>query len=120
MDYLQFLDKIIKSDETIRSTIIFNKYGKILEKAQRSDIKLHLNEYDSEKLLRESGSIWYYRKKLSYKLGKGIYVLAEYENVRRITLPLDDELLLLITADNEDEQPKIIKQIQNVIKEEIH
>ena len=117
MDYIQFLEEIIKSDKTIRSAMIFNKYGQIQEKAHRSNMQLYLNEYDSEKLLRESGSSWHYRQKLSYKLGKGIYVLAEYEHVRRITLPLEHELFLLITADNQDEQPRIVKQILNVIKE---
>ncbi len=56
MDYLQFLNKVIESDETIRSVIIFNKYGQIKERAQRSDTKLYLNEYDTEKLLKESAS----------------------------------------------------------------
>ena len=118
MDYQAFLDKIIKSDGTIRSAIIFNEYGNIQEKAQRSDTVLHLNEYDTEKLLREAASSWRYRNDLSFKLGKGLYALAEYENLKRITMPIDNHHLLLVTVDNQDDPPKIIKHIQNVLEKE--
>ena len=118
MDYQQFLDKIIKSDGTIRSAIIFDEYGQIKDKAQRSDTELHLNEYDTEKLLRESASSWHYRKELSYKLGKGLYVLAEYENVKRITIPVDNKYLLLVTAENQNDKPKLVKNIQHVLEKE--
>ncbi len=118
MDYQQFLDKIIKSDGTIRSAIIFDEYGQIKDKAQRSDTELHLNEYDTEKLLRESASSWHYRNELSSKLGKGLYALAEYENLKRITIPIDNHHLLLVTADNQDDPPKIVKYIQNVLEKE--
>ena len=120
MDYQQFLNKIIKSDETIRSVIIFNKYGQIKERAQRSDTELILNEYDTDKLLKESASSWHYRKELSDKIGKGLYALAEYENMRRITLPIDNEHLLLITADIQDDPPTIVKNIQNMLQQESH
>ena len=120
MDYLQLLDKIIKSDKTIRSAIIFNEYGNIQEKAQRSDTELHLNEYDTEKLLRESASSWHYRNDLSFKLGKGLYALAEYENLTRITMPIDNHHLLLVTVDNQNDPPKIVKYIQNVLEQENH
>ena len=118
MDYQAFLDKIIKSDGTIRSAIIFNEFGNIQEKAQRSDTELHLNEYDTEKLLREAASSWHYRNELSFKLGKGLYALAEYENLKRITMPIDNHHLLLVSVDNQDDPPKIIKHIQNVLEKE--
>ena len=120
MDYQQFLNKIIKSDETIRSVIIFNKYGQIKERAQRPDTELYLNEYDTDKLLKESASSWHYRKELSNKIGKGLYALAEYGNVKRITLPIDNENLLLITADIQDDLPIIVKNIQNMLEQESH
>ena len=118
MDYLQFLNKIIKSDETIRSAIIFNKFGQIKERDQRSDAELYLNEYDTDKLLKESASSWHYRKELSSKIGEGLYALAEYGNIKRITLPIDNEHLLLITADIQDDQPTIVKNIRNMLEQE--
>lgn len=118
MDYRQFLEKIMKSDETIRFALVFDMNGAVIEKAQRPGVKNHLNEYDTEKLLRESASSWHYRKQLSYKMGKGLYALAEYETFKRITLPLDGNHLLLVTADRQDDQPDILQNIQTVLEKE--
>ena len=46
--------------------------------------------------------------------------LAEYENFKRITMPIDNNHLLLVTADNQDDPPKIVKYIQNVLEKENH
>ena len=118
MDNLQFLNKILKSDKTIRSAIIFNKFGQIKERDQRSDAELYLNEYDTDKLLKESASSWHYRKEISSKIGDGLYALAEYGNIKRITLPIDNEHLLLITADIQDDLPITVKHIQGMLEEE--
>ena len=41
---------------------------------------------------------WKTRTQLAPKIGKGKYVLAEYEKLKRITMPLGDEHLLYITT----------------------
>ena len=42
---------------------------------------------------------WKTRSKLEPKIGKGKYVLAEYEKIKRITIPLDENHLLYITTE---------------------
>ena len=43
---------------------------------------------------------WKTRSLLEPKLGKGRYVLAEYEKIMRITIPLDDNHLLYMTTES--------------------
>ncbi len=40
--------------------------------------------------------------------------------MKRITLPIDNEHLLLITADIQDDLPIIVKNIQNMLEQESH
>lgn len=39
-------------------------------------------------------------KELFEKVGQGLYVIADYEKIKRITIPLDNNNLLFISVDN--------------------
>jgi len=76
-----------------------------------------LNEYDTDKLVREGVNSWHYRKQLSHKIGKGQYAMAVYEKIIRLTIPLDDDHILLISVDNQVETPKIVDTIKKILQE---
>jgi hypothetical protein len=42
---------------------------------------------------------WKTRSELTPKIGKGKYVLAEYEKIKRITMPLGENHLLYVTTE---------------------
>jgi len=54
---------------------------------------------------------WKTRSQLANKIGKGKYVLAEYEKIKRITMPLDDNHILYITTEVNADHDKIIKSV---------
>lgn len=66
-------------------------------------------------------SIWYAfdrmqgRLSQEHKLGKTKYALAEYENVKRITFPLDQKTLLLVSLEPDSKHDDIIKKILKLI-----
>lgn len=45
------------------------------------------------------------------KIGMGKYVLAEYEKIKRITMPLDENHILYITTEVSTDHDKIINAI---------
>jgi hypothetical protein len=47
---------------------------------------------------------------------KGKYAMAEYEKVKRITFPLENYHLLLMTTEIEADHVKIIDNVLNVMK----
>jgi hypothetical protein len=47
------------------------------------------------------------------KIGKGKYVLAEYEKIKRITMPLGDEHLY-ITTEPEADHSRIIERVRTL------
>jgi len=77
----QLVKKIVELDSSIRFGAISNRFGEIIAKFPREGVTLHLNEYETSKLLREASSSWHYRHQLSFKLGKGIFALAVYEKL---------------------------------------
>ena len=116
-NYKNLLEKIIQSDDLIRFTLICNQFGTIEEKSQRNGKSLLLSEYDTDKLVREGVSSWHYRKQLSQKIGEGQYAMAVYDKIVRITIPLNDDHMLLVTLDNMEETPKIVDTIKKILQE---
>jgi hypothetical protein len=51
---------------------------------------------------------------LAPKIGKGKYVLAEYEKIKRITMPLGDNHLLYVTTEIESDHSALINKIRNL------
>jgi hypothetical protein len=55
------------------------------------------------------------RHSLSPKIGRGKYAMAEYEKIKRITIPLDDDHLLLITTEVEADHAQIINNVLKLL-----
>jgi len=120
MDFKNLVDKVLNSDKRIRFVTVFNMYGEILEKNQSTDIGSPvLTIEDTEKLLRESASSWHYREELAYKLGKGRFSLVVYDKLTRITMPINSNHLLLVTIDNDVNQPEVVTNIKHTLAENI-
>ncbi|MFB5611160.1 MAG: DUF6659 family protein [Nitrosopumilaceae archaeon] len=111
----ELLKKIVELDDTIRFGAICNKFGEITSKFPRDGVTLHLNDYETSKLLREACSSWHYRHQLSYKLGKGKFALAVYEKLIRLTIPIDQENLLLLTLENFENIPQLVSNIHELL-----
>ncbi len=112
----QLVKKIVELDSSIRFGAISNRFGEIIAKFPREGVTLHLNEYETSKLLREASSSWHYRHQLSFKLGKGIFALAVYEKLIRLTLPIDQENLLLLTLENFDNIPQLVENVHKLLE----
>lgn len=112
----QLLQQIFQTDKNIRFGAICNKFGEITAKLLRDGTTLHLNEYETSKLLREATGSWHYRHQLSYKLGKGQFALAVYDKLIRLTIPLDQENLMLLTLQSYENIPKLVESVHKIIE----
>jgi len=100
-------------DENVRYATICDLNGKQLCAHKREGVVNYLSDEETKESLQNAISSWKSRMKLYDKIGKGKYVLAVYEKLRRITMPLKDDNLLLVTIDNYGGQMDIINKIQN-------
>jgi hypothetical protein len=63
--------------------------------------------------LQLAARAWKIRKKLERKLGVCKYVLAEYGNVKRITMPAGRNHLLYITTSVSFDHNKVVRKVRS-------
>lgn len=107
-------------DKHIRYATIFDMDGTIKYSGHRDDVSSLLTPEESKKSLQQAISAWKSRNEYVDKIGKGKYVLAAYEKIKRITVPLDDEHLIYITTEADADHDKIIKKTLDMKKEFLH
>ena len=57
---------------------------------------------------------WKIRSELLHKIGKGRYILAEYEKIKRITILFGNNYLLYVTTEAEPHHPNILDRIRKL------
>ena len=72
----------------------------LYEVITRIGIKNIIPLADTKKTLLRAVTAWQERSKITDKVGRGLYVIAAYEKIKRITIPLDKGNLLFISVDN--------------------
>jgi hypothetical protein len=115
MDYKRIYEDIINSDPKIRLVTICDSNGEIMHSDHRKGVQNLLTPEESKKSLELAVNAWKTRSQLAPKIGKGKFVLAEYEKIKRITMPLGDEQhLLYITTEPEADHSKIIERVRTL------
>jgi hypothetical protein len=112
MDYKQFYEEMMKFDPTIRLITICDLNGKIMHSDHRQGVQNLLSPEESKKSLELAINAWKIRNELAPKIGKGKYVLAEYEKIKRITMPLGDNHVLYMTTEVESDHAKIMDKVR--------
>jgi plasmid stability protein len=114
IDYEKMYEDIMNIDAGIRLVTICDSNGRAVYSEHREGVKNLLTPEESKESLELAINSWKTRTKLAPKIGKGKYVLAEYEKIKRITLPLNDKHILYITAEVECNHSALISRIQNL------
>ena len=108
MDYDNLCKDVIDIDAKIRFAGICDESGEIKYGGQREGVADMLSSEETRKSKLQALARWGLRNSLSSKIGRGKYAMAEYEKIKRITIPLDDDHLLLITTEVQADHGKII------------
>ena len=111
MDYKSMYEDVMKIDPKIRFATIFDTNGNVMHTGHREGVQNLLTPEESKRSLEQAAAAWKSRHELEPKLGKGRYVLAVYEKLKRITLPLDNEHLVYVTTAPDADHKKIIDSL---------
>ena len=111
MDYKEIYSKVLSVEPNTRMDSMCDSDGKILFSEHREGVTNLLSPEESKRSLEMAVNAWKTRSQLADKIGKGKYVLAEYEKIKRITMPLDDNHILYITTEANADHDKIIKSV---------
>ena len=119
-DYESLHKNIMRIDSKIRFATIFDVNGIILYSAHRDGVTNLLSPEENQKSLDQAVNAWKNRNEFANKIGKGMYVLAVYEKIKRITMPLDNEHLLYITTEANANHDKIIEKALKLKQDALH
>ncbi len=110
----QHYKDIMNIDPKIRLVTICDTNGNIIFYRHRQGVQNLLTKDESKKSLEMAMAAWKVRSELSDKIGKGMYVLAEYEKIKRITMPFGDDFLLYLTTEVEADHSSIYYRIRSL------
>jgi hypothetical protein len=114
MNYQKLQTDIMNIDPKIRLVTICDINGKVMFSDHRQGVKNLLSPEESKESLELAVNSWKIRSKLAPKIGKGKYVLAEYEKIKRITMPLSDNYILYVTTEPEADHSNIINRVHSL------
>jgi hypothetical protein len=110
----QHFRDIVNIDPRIRLVTICDSKGNVMLSRHRSGVQNLLDKKQSKKSLDLAMDSWRERSDISQQIGKGKYVLAEYEKIKRITLPFGENLLLYLTTEVDADHTKILEKIHRL------
>jgi len=110
----QHFRDIVNIDPRIRLVTICDSKGNVMLSRHRSGVQNLLDKEQSKKSLELAMDSWRERSDISQQIGKGKYVLAEYEKIKRITLPFGENLLLYLTTEVDADHTKILEKIHRL------
>jgi len=123
MNFENLLKRIMDSDTNIRHSVITDTEGNILATSHREGITNFLSHEETEASLKRAAAAWKGRKALSPKIGKGLYAVAAFEKITRMTFPLGDDNLIFVsmgsdsvrTDVHEGGQKQIVEHVLNIL-----
>jgi hypothetical protein len=110
----QHYNDIVNIDPNIRLVTICDSDGKTMYSRHRQGVENLLTPEETKKSLEMAMTGWKVRSGLSHKIGKGKYVVAEYEKIKRITMPFGDDYLLYLTTEVQANHLNIINRIRKL------
>ncbi|MGA7370822.1 MAG: DUF6659 family protein [Nitrososphaeraceae archaeon] len=111
MDYEAFCDEILRSDPEVRFAGIVDGNGEIRYGGGRPGITRLLTSEETKRSVLQAIDRWKLRNDLADRIGKGRYSIAEYEKLKRITVPIDETHLLLVSTEPSAAHGEIIENI---------
>jgi hypothetical protein len=112
MEVQQAAERLMSLSPSVRVVTICDLNGKVLFTERSRRVKLLLSKQESRMSLQSAARAWKVRKKLERKLGACKYVVAEYGNVKRITMPAGRNHLFFITTTSAYDHKKVVNKVR--------
>jgi hypothetical protein len=108
----ELCEEFLALDKGIRFVGAADKMGRMLAYAYRQGLQSLLTKEESELSATQSILRMGTRKTMEQKLGRTVYAFAMYEKVKRATIPIEDNGILMVSFDIDvDHEPIIIDKI---------
>ena len=114
MDYSNLCQTVMDLDPRIRYVGICDDTGKNVYGGQRDGVKDLLSKEETKEANIQTWAIWAVRSPLTLKVGRAKYTITEFQKIKRISMPLDNDYLLVVTAEVNINHDDLIQMILNL------
>jgi hypothetical protein len=115
MDFDKLFSNVLKIDSTIRYAAIQNKDGAKICGGFRENISPILSNEELKMMHYYASQRWATRKIIEHKLGKTKYAMAEYDKLKRITFPINEKYMLMLTTEINTDHTNVINKVLELI-----
>ncbi len=119
MDFENLLKRIMGSDPNIRHSIISDNEGNILATSHRDGVANYLSPEETASSLKRAAVAWKGRNELTPKIGQGLYAIATFEKITRMTFPLGDDNLIFVSLGSDTTRTDLHEGGQKQIVEHV-
>lgn len=98
--YEKLLNLLMDFNDSIRFAAVCNTDGDIVWNSQRKGMKNIVPLDETKQTIMRVIDAWAQNANLENYVGSGLYSIASYEKIKRITVPLADGNLLFISVNN--------------------
>ena len=119
MDFDNLLKRIMDSDPNIRHSIVSDNEGNILATNHRDGVANFLSPEETAASLKRAAGAWKGRNELTPKIGHGIYAVAVFEKITRMTFPLGDDNLIFVSLGSDTTRTDLHEGGQKQIVERV-
>jgi len=103
-------------DSSIRYVGIQDDLGEKMHGGFRDGISPILNEDELKMMHYYASQRWQTRKNIEHKLGHTKYAMAEYDKLKRITFPINEKYLIILTAEINSNHTNIIDKVLKLLQ----
>jgi hypothetical protein len=96
VDYGKFFDNVMNLDSNIRLVAVYD--GRFKAKL-RNGTRRNFEDEEIKSSMIEAQNRWIFRKKMGFKTVEPKFAMAQYDKTNRITIPLDDDGVILLTTE---------------------
>jgi len=115
MDFDRLSMDVLKIDSTIRYAAIQKYSGEKIAGGFRENISPILSNEELKMMHYYASQRWETRKHIEHKIGKTKYAMAEYDKLKRITFPINEKYMLMLTTEINTDHTSVISKVLELI-----
>ena len=111
MNFDELCNAVMKFDDSVRFAGILDKNGKLVSGGYKDGLTTHLQSDESKMSFHYTSRGWENRKNISHRVGKEKFAIVEFEKVKQISIPVDNQNILLTSVEPETDHDQIVKSV---------
>jgi len=115
MDFDKLFTSVMGIDSTIRYAAIQTDDGEKIAGGFRENIIPILSNAEIKMMHYYASQRWQTRKNIEHKIGNAKYAMAEYDKIKRMTFPINEKYLLMLTTEINTDHTRVISKTLELI-----